>query len=83
MAVAVFLMIGAALTPPAFVIDASIFKGVAWLFGFAALSQIPLIIESGRGAKLTHGNTTLVVGKQDENDESTLTVVEEQNDDET
>ncbi len=65
LAVSIFLMIGSALTPPQFVIDSSIFKGVAWLFGFAALSQVPAIVNSGKTARLQHGNTSLTVGDKD------------------
>ena len=60
--VAIFLMVGSALVPPMFIIDASIFKGVAWLFGFAALAQVPSIVQSGKTAILQHGNTSLTVG---------------------
>lgn len=62
LSISIFLMIGSALTPPHFIIDSSIFKGVAWLFGFAALSQIPSLVQSGKTARLQHGNTTLTVG---------------------
>ena len=58
----IFLMIGGAITPPPFVIDGSIFKAVAWLFGFGALSQVPSLVGSGKSAKIQHGNTTLTVG---------------------
>ena len=61
--VAMFLMIGSAIVPPPFVIDSSIFKAVAWLFGFAALSQVPSIVQSGKSATIKHGNTSLTVGK--------------------
>lgn len=67
--VSIFLMVGSALTPPAFVIDKSIFQAVAWLFGFAALSQVPVIVQSGKTAILKHGNTSLTVG--DNGDEPT------------
>ena len=60
--ISIFLMVGAAIVPPPFVIDQSIFRAVAWLFGFAALSQVPAIVESGKTARLQHGNTTLTVG---------------------
>ena len=66
--VAVFLMVGSAIVPPPFVIDASIFKCVAWLFGFAALSQVPAIVESGKTATIKHGKTSLTVGKESEDD---------------
>lgn len=62
LSVSIFLMIGSAVVPPPFVIDPSIFKCVAWLFGFAALSQVPAIVQSGKTAILKHGNTSLTVG---------------------
>lgn len=64
--VSIFLMIGSAYVPPKFVIDSSIFKAVAWLFGFAALSQVPSIVQSGKTARLQHGNTSLTVGDMDD-----------------
>ena len=64
--VSIFLMVGSACVPPPFVVDASIFKCVAWLFGFAALSQVPAIVNSGKTARLQHGNTSLTVGDVDD-----------------
>ena len=54
------------MVPPPFVVDASIFKCVAWLFGFAALSQVPALVQSGKTVVLNHGNTSLTVGDRDE-----------------
>lgn len=68
LAVAIFLMVGSAIVPPPFVVDASIFKCVAWLFGFAALSQVPSIVESGKTASLKHNNTTLTIGDKPSQD---------------
>lgn len=65
--ISIFLMIGSALTPPHFVIDSTIFKGVAWLFGFAALAQVPSIVDSGKTAILRHGKTSLTVGHMNDN----------------
>lgn len=62
--VSIFLMVGSAIVPPPFVVDASVFKCVAWLFGFSALSQVPAIVESGKTAILKHGNTSLTVGEK-------------------
>lgn len=67
--VSLFLMIGAAIVPPPFVIDQSIFKAVGWLFGFAALSQVPALVESGKSATLKHGNTSLTVGDKPSDDD--------------
>lgn len=68
--ISIFLMIGSALTPPAFVIDKSVFTAVGWLFGFAALSQVPALVQSGKTAILKHGNTSLTVGDTTENPDS-------------
>ena len=67
--VSIFLMIGSACVPPPFVVDASIFKCVAYLLGFAALSQVPAIVGSGKSARLQHGNTSLTVGDLDGEDQ--------------
>ena len=67
--VSIFLMIGSAIVPPPFVVDQSIFKCVAWLFGFAALSQLPAIVQSGKTAILKHGNTSLTVGDKIEGED--------------
>lgn len=64
--IAIFLMVGSAVVPPPFVIDRSIFEAVGWLFGFAALSQVPALVNSGKTAILQHGNTSLTVKKEDE-----------------
>ena len=61
-------MIGSAIVPPPFVVDESIFKCVGWLFGFAALGQLPAVLDADKWAKITHGNTTVVVGDKDDMD---------------
>ena len=73
----IFLMVGSAIVPPPFVIDASIFKCVAYLLGFAALSQVPALVESGKSARITHGNTSLTVGDLDDIDQDNQTQEEE------
>lgn len=60
--VSIFLMVGSALVPPPFVIDSSIFKAVAYLLAFGALSQVPALVNSGKTARLQHGQTSLTVG---------------------
>lgn len=70
LAVSIGLMVGGALTPPRFVIDGSIFKAVGWLFGFAALAQVPAIVESGKSAKLQKGDTTFTIGDVDGDDDA-------------
>ena len=67
--ISIFLMVGSDIVPPPFVIDQSVFKAVAWLFGFAALSQVPALVNSGKTARLQHGQTSLTVGDKLDGDE--------------
>lgn len=66
--ISIILMVGSAIVPPPFVIDESVFKAVGWLFGFAALGQLPGILDADKWAKITHGNTTVIVGDKDDMD---------------
>lgn len=66
--VSIILMVGGAIVPPPFVIDASIFKAVGWLFAFAALAQIPGLVSEGKQAILQHGNTSITI-KETQDDE--------------
>lgn len=66
--VSIILMVGGAIVPPPFVIDATIFKAVGWLFAFAALGQLPAILDADKWAKITHGQTTVLVGDKDDMD---------------
>lgn len=65
--ISIFLMVGSALVPPPFVIDITIFKAVGWLFGFAALGQLPDILALGRTAKIQRGSTVFTIGKDENN----------------
>lgn len=60
--VSLFLIIGGAIVPPPFVVDSSIFVAVGELFGFAALWTLIMAIEKGVDAKVKHGDTELMVG---------------------
>ncbi len=71
LSVSIILMVGGAIVPPPFVIDASIFKAVGWLFGFAALAQVPAIVESGKSATIQKGDTSLTIGDGADEDEET------------
>lgn len=66
--IAIILMVGSAIVPPPFVIDESIFKAVGWLFGFAALGQLPAVLNTEKWAKITHGSTSVVVGSKEDMD---------------
>ena len=60
--ISIILMVGGAICPPPFVIDASIFKAVGWLFAFAALGQLPDLIQSGKSARLEKGDIAFTIG---------------------
>lgn len=79
--ISICLMVGGAIVPPPFVIDASIFKAVGWLFGFAALGQLPAILDADKWAKITHGNTTVIVGDKDDMDRKIIKSEEETTED--
>lgn len=66
--VSIGLMVGGAIVPPPFVVDASIFKCVGWLFGFAALGLMPDVLALGKTAKIQRGNTVFTIGKDECND---------------
>lgn len=53
------------LTPPKWIIDASVFKAAGFLFGFATLFEAREAIREGLGVKLTHGDTTIEVHDMD------------------
>lgn len=63
--VAIFLLVGGALTPPAFVIDASIFKATGWLFAFAALGSFSRAVDKGLDASIKKGDFSFNVSKKD------------------
>lgn len=58
------LIVAGFFVPPMGIIDGSVLKAVGELFGFAALSQVPMIIK-GRNVELKHGNTSLSLGDDD------------------
>jgi len=63
----IFLLIGAALTPPMFIIDSSIIAAVGELFAFGALFKAPQMINSireGKSLKVQKGDTTIEVNSQ-------------------
>lgn len=61
--VSVGLFIGGFFVPPMGVIDGSVLKAVGILFGFGALGQAPVLIESLERAKFTKGDMTIEVSK--------------------
>lgn len=60
------LFVASFCVPPYGVIDGSVLKAVAFLFGFATLATAREAIREGLGAKVTHGETTIEINK-DEN----------------
>ena len=62
--VSVGLIVAGFIVPPTGVIDGSVLTGVGELFAFAALSQLPYVIASGKGITLNHGNTSISVGRK-------------------
>lgn len=63
------LLAGGFFMPPMGVIDGSVLTAVGVLFGFAVLGQIPIIIEVAGYAKISSGNTTIEISKEDEDNE--------------
>lgn len=61
----IIMLVAGFLVPPTGIIDGSVLTAVGELFGFATLGTIPSIIQ-GRSVELTHGNTTLSLGDDDE-----------------
>lgn len=69
-ATAIGLGIAGFITPPRGVIDASVVQFGSLLFGFGCVAQIPVVLETlkqGGNVKITHGNTSVEVSKNDDN----------------
>ena len=60
-AVSVVLLVVSWIMPPPWEIHDSVIKGVAELFGFAALTQVVPAIESGRSVKIHKGDTDIEI----------------------
>ena len=67
--VSVGLIVASFVTPPMWLIDGSVLAAVGELFGFAALAEIMAAIERGHSASITHGNTTIEIKKQEDDDD--------------
>ena len=63
LSVSVALIVAGFIVPPTGVIDPSVLTAVGELFAFAALSQLPFVIASGKGLTLNHGNTSISVNR--------------------
>lgn len=66
--VSVGLIIASFVTPPMWIIDGSVLAAVGELFGFAALGEVAAAIERGHSATISHGNTTIEIKKENEED---------------
>lgn len=62
---AALLLVAGFIVPPTGVIDGSVLKATAVLFGFAALFVLLRAIEKGFGAHLEHGDTKLDIKDMD------------------
>lgn len=61
--IAILLMITSFFMPPQGVIDPSVLAGTGEIFAFAALWTVVKAIDNGHHATVTHGDTTVTVGK--------------------
>lgn len=64
--VSIGLAIAGFFTPPIGSIDGSVITMVGLLLAFAALSQVPYFIEVAGHAKISAGNATIEISKEDE-----------------
>lgn len=65
--ISIMLLIGGFFAPPTGVIDGSVLTAVGELFGFAALGTLPSMLKD-HDVTLTHGNTSLTVESNEEDD---------------
>jgi len=72
--VALGLIITSFFIPPLAVIDGSVLAGVGEIFAFAALGEVAAAIERGHSASISHGNTTIEIKNQEDEDD----IVEEE-----
>jgi hypothetical protein len=66
--VSIGLLVGGFFVPPMGMVDGSLLTSVGLLLIYALLAQLPMILESAGYAKITSGNTTIEISKED-NDE--------------
>ena len=63
------MLLGGFFAPPMGQIDGSVLTGVGIIFGFFAFSQIPIIIEVAGYTKISSGNTTIEISRDDKDDD--------------
>lgn len=66
--VSIGLLIGGFFVPPMGVIDGSVLTAVGILFAFGTLAQIPTIIEVAGYTKISSGNTTIEISKDEDHE---------------
>ena len=71
-AIAIILLVASWFVPPTGAIDGSVLKAVGELFAFAALGTLIKAIDKGLDAKVTHGDTSVMVGNINTEEEETL-----------
>lgn len=59
----VALLVAGFVVPPTGIIDPSVLTGAGILFGFAALGQLPYVIEKAKTATIKHGSTEVTISK--------------------
>lgn len=67
--VSIVLIITSFFIPPLAIIDGTVLAAVGELFGFAALGEVVAAVERGHGATISHGNTTIEIKKEEENED--------------
>ena len=65
LAVSIILMVAGFFMPPQGVIDGSVITATGELLGFAALCQIPMIVQKGGDIELKKGDTSIKVNNPD------------------
>lgn len=70
--VSIGLIVTSFFIPPLAIIDGSVLAAVGELFGFAALAEVAAAIERGHSATISHGNTSIEIRKEEEEDEVQL-----------
>lgn len=69
MIVSIGLLVGGFFAPPMGVIDGSVLTAAGILFAFGTLAQIPIIIEVAGYTKISSGNTTIEISKDEDDHE--------------
>lgn len=64
-AISAAMLIGAALTPPMWIVDGSILAAVGELFAFASLFKAGEAVDRGLDAKIKHGQTEIELNNPD------------------